>query len=225
VLIASIFSWFLNEIQKVPAGAVYSLIFFLVFGETGLFLGFVLPGETSVLVGGVVASQGRVNVVLLMVLVVVAAITGDSLGYFVGTRYGEKLLTLPFIRNRHVEIRRALDGLEQRGPIYVILARFTTFVRTVMPGLAGMSAMRYRRFLWANVVGGVAWGVGFTLIGYYAGHAITKVEKYATWGGVALVLVVALVVAYQVWHRRRQAAENAEWLRTHPADALGEQTE
>jgi membrane protein DedA with SNARE-associated domain len=109
MLIASLLSWPVNEILKVPGGVVYPLVFFLVFGEAALFIGFVLPGETSVLVAGVVASQGRVNIVLLCALVVVAAVTGDSVGYFVGERYGEKLLTISMIKKR-----RIANGAERR---------------------------------------------------------------------------------------------------------------
>jgi len=101
----------------------------LVFGEAALFIGFILPGETAVLVAGVVASQGRVNVAIVCLLVVVAAITGDSVGYAIGNRYGESLMKLPILKRRRGALDRALEGLRRRGPIYVFIGRFTAFLR------------------------------------------------------------------------------------------------
>jgi membrane protein DedA with SNARE-associated domain len=222
MLIASLLSWPINEIQKVPSGVVYPLVFLLVFGEAALFIGFVLPGETSVLVAGVVASQGHVNVFLLCALVVVAAVTGDSVGYFVGDRYGEKLLTVPMIKKRRVAIDRALAGLEKRGPTYVFVGRFTAFLRAVMPGLAGMSKMHYRRFLLANMLGGIIWGVGYTLIGYYAGSALKKIESAASYVGIGILGVIILVLL--VMHFRKKKIDEQrdnEWLAENP-NALAE---
>src|ERR1700690_589623 len=161
MLAASIVSYLLHEIHKLPGPLVYGLVTLLVFGEAALLIGFVLPGETAVLIAGVVASQGHVNVEVIAALVVVAAITGDSVGYFVGHRWGESLMQLPILRQRRAALDRALEGLRRRGPIYVFIGRFTAFLRAVMPGLAGMSRMNYRRFLIANALGGIIWGISF----------------------------------------------------------------
>lgn len=209
---ASIVSYILTEIQRLPAGLVYGLVALLVFGEAALFIGFVLPGETSVIIAGVVASQGHVNIGLLCVLVVVAAIVGDSVGYAIGSRYGEQLLKIPIIRNRRAAIDRALEGLRRRGPIYVFVGRFTAFLRAVMPGLAGMSKMHYRRFLFANALGGVIWGVSFTLLGYFAGNALTKIERYASWLGLSLLLVmIGVFVTIHFVRKRKEAEREVEW--------------
>ena len=205
VLSASIVSSVLQELHRLPAPLVYALVALLVFGEAALFVGFVLPGETSVIIAGVVASQGRVNIVLLCAIVVAAAIVGDSVGYVVGRRYGDQLLKLPLLRDRRASLDRALDGLRRRGPIYVFVGRFTAFLRAVMPGLAGMSAMPYRRFFVANALGGLIWGVGYALLGYFAGHALTRIEKYASWFGVATLVVLFVVVV--VLHLRRTRRE------------------
>ena len=151
--------------QRDPAPArtrlVFALVALLVFGEAALFIGFVLPGETSVhrrrrrrepgprQHRRAVRPRGRRR-----------PSSGDSVGYAIGNRYGEKLLTLPIIAKRRVAIERALEGLRRRGPTYVFVGRFTAFLRAVMPGLAGMSKMHYRRFLVANALGGIIWGVG-----------------------------------------------------------------
>ena len=223
VMNATIVSYVLNEIKHLPGPLVFGLVALLVFGEAALFIGFVLPGETAVIVAGVVASQGQLNIGALCVLVVVAAIIGDSVGYAIGSRYGERLMTLPIIRHRRVALERALEGIRRRGPIYVFVGRFTAFLRAVMPGLAGMSKMHYRRFLVANALGGAIWGVGFTLLGYYAGHALTKIEKYASWAGLTLlVLVIALVTALHLRSKRRDALEDATWVVEHDDDGSSE---
>jgi len=218
---AAILSSLLDQLSKLPPAAVYSIVFLLVFGEAALFFGFVLPGETAVVLAGAIASTGAINVVWVCVIVVVAAIAGDSVGYLVGSRYGHKLLTLPLIRHRQGLVHASLDTLRARGPVYVFVGRFTAFLRAVMPGLAGMSKMRYPSFLGANAAGGLVWGVGFTLLGYFAGHAIHRVEKYASWVAIGLFVVI---VAGALWHHRRtkrreQAIEDA-WSATHPEDQL-----
>ena len=208
MLAASIVSYLLNEIHRLPGPLVYGLVTLLVFGEAALLFGFVLPGETAVLVAGVVASQGHVNVAVVAALVVVAAITGDSVGYLVGHRYGESLMKLPLLRRRRAALDRALEGLRRRGPIYVFIGRFTAFLRAVMPGLAGMSRMNYRRFLLANALGGIIWGISFTLLGYFAGTALTRIEKYASWIG--LSVLIAMIIFFIVFHFVKKSRETNE---------------
>ncbi len=208
MIVASLVSFVLHEIHRLPGGVVYAMVALLVFGEAALFIGFVLPGETAVLVAGVVASQGRVNVGALCAIVVAAAILGDSVGYAVGHRYGAALMRIPLMAKRHAEIDRALEGLRRRGPAYVFIGRFTAFLRAVMPGLAGMSKMRYSRFLFANALGGLAWGVSFTLLGYFAGNALTKIERWATWGSLG-VLVAVFALWLTFFLRRRARARRA----------------
>lgn len=209
MLAASIVSYLLSEIHRLPGSLVYGLVTVLVFGEAALFIGFILPGETAVLVAGVVASQGRVNVAVVCALVVAAAITGDAVGYVIGRRYGETLMRLPVLRRRRVALERALEGLRRRGPIYVFIGRFTAFLRAVMPGLAGMSRMNFRRFFIANALGGLIWGVAFTLLGYFAGTALTRIEKYASWVG--LSVLIAMILFFVIFHfvkKRRETNED-----------------
>jgi membrane protein DedA with SNARE-associated domain len=226
VLNASVVSFLLGKIQHLPSGLVYGLVVLLVFGEAALFIGFVLPGETAVIVAGVVASQGHVNVGLLCLLVVISAILGDSVGYAVGHRYGATLLKLPLVRDRRASIDRALEGLARRGPVYVFVGRFTAFLRAVMPGLAGMSKMQYRRFLGANALGGAVWGVGYTLLGYFAGSALSKIESLASWFGVAvLVLVIGVLVWLHFAKKRRERASEVAWRAAHREDGSAEHAE
>jgi membrane-associated protein len=208
VLAASIVSYLLNEIHQLPGGLVYGLVTLLVFGEAALFIGFVFPGETAVLVAGVVASQDHVNVIIVVVLVVAAAITGDSVGYAIGRRYGESLMKLPILKHRRAALDRALEGLRRRGPIYVFIGRFTAFLRAVMPGLAGMSEMNYRKFLIANALGGTIWGISFTLLGYFAGTALTRIENYASWVG--LSVLIAMILFLVIFHFVKKSRETNE---------------
>ncbi len=208
MLAASIVSYLLHEIHRLPGGLVYGLVTLLVFGEAAFFIGFILPGETAVLVAGVVASQDHVNVGIVAVLVVAAAIAGDSVGYLIGRRYGESLMKLPVLRRRRGALERALEGLRRRGPIYVFIGRFTAFLRAVMPGLAGMSRMNYRRFFIANALGGLIWGVSFTLLGYFAGTALTRIEKYASWAG--LSVLIAMILFFVIFHFVRKSRETNE---------------
>jgi membrane protein DedA with SNARE-associated domain len=204
VFSASIVSFLNDKIQHLSSGLVYGLVALLVFGEAALFIGFVLPGETSVIVAGVVASRGHVNIVALCALVVVAAILGDSVGFEVGRRYGERLIELRVFQRRRVAVDRALAGLRRRGATYVFIGRFTAFLRAVMPGLAAMSELRYRRFLAANAAGALIWGVSFTLLGYFAGTALTSIEKYSGWAASAvLVLMIAFFIVFHFAKKRR----------------------
>jgi membrane-associated protein len=219
VLDASIVSYLVGRIQDLPGGLVYGLVALLVFSEAALFVGFILPGETAVLVAGVVASRGHVNVVTLCVIVVVSAIVGDTVGYEVGRRYGERLLTLPIIRGRRAGIESALEGLRRRGPIYVFVGRFTAFLRAVMPGLAGMSLMSYRRFLVANASGALVWGVCYTLLGYFAGKSLNSIERYSGWaGGIILVLIIAVVVGLYFAKKRGEKLLEARLREEDPHD-------
>jgi membrane protein DedA with SNARE-associated domain len=223
VLAATIVSYLLNEIHRLPGALVYGLVTVLVFGEAALFIGFIFPGETAVLVAGVVASQDHVNVGVVCVLVVAAAITGDSVGYAIGHRYGESLMKLSILKRRRAALDRALEGLRRRGPIYVFIGRFTAFLRAVMPGLAGMSRMNYRRFLIANALGGLIWGVTFTLLGYFAGTALTKIENYASWVGLSVLIV--MILFFIIFHFVKRSRETNESANLGVADDSAENLE
>ncbi len=202
---ASIISFVLSELHRLPGPLVYGLVALLVFGETALFVGFVLPGETTVIVAGVIASQGSINIGVLCILVVIAAVLGDTVGYLIGYHYGERLLSLKVLRKHREEIDGAMAGMQRRGPIYVFLGRFTAFLRAVMPGLAGISGMHYRRFLVANALGALVWGIAFSLFGYFGGSQLPKIEKYSGWASIGVVaVVVATIVLFDVMRRARR---------------------
>lgn len=198
----------LDAIRQVPPGLAYAIIALLVFGEAAVFIGFVLPGETAVLLGGFLASQAHLDIVALVIVVVVSAVVGDTVGFEVGKRYGPRILELGPIRRHRDRIETAQDTLRRRGGPAVFLARWTAFFRAVMPGLAGLSRMRYRTFLAWNALGGLAWGVTFCLVGYFAGASYERVASRIGEGS-AVVIAVLAVVALVVWRVRRKRAEAA----------------
>ncbi|MFD9124263.1 DedA family protein [Kitasatospora sp. NPDC059571] len=180
---------------------IYTVIAVLVFCEDAAFIGFLLPGETAVEFGGLLAHHGRISLWLLCTVVVAAAIAGDSVGYEIGRRFGPGILNLRPLRRHRARVERAERLVRRRGPAAVFLGRFIAFFRAVMPALAGISRMPYRRFLLSNAVGGLISGVGYVLLGYYAGDAYSRAEGRVGHAA-AIAITVAVVVGLLVWHFR-----------------------
>ena len=204
-------SGLLHRVLDLPPAAIYAAVTGLVFLEDAVFVGFVVPGETAAVLGGVAASQGSVLLPVVMGLVVLGAIVGDTVGYEVGKHLGTRVLDSRLLARRRAALDRARDFLARRGGSAVFLGRFTAFFRAVMPALAGSARMPYRRFAAYNMAGGLVWGVAFVLVGYLAGNSYEAVQR--TVGTTAAVVVaVVVVVALVVWrvraHRRdREAPE------------------
>ncbi|QIY99144.1 DedA family protein [Streptomyces sp. S1D4-11] len=197
---------------------VYAVVAALVFCEDALFFGFVLPGETAVVLGGVLASQHHVSVYWLALAVVLAAIAGDSIGYELGHHFGPRILATRPLRRHQDRIADAQTLIRRRGPAAVFLGRFIAFFRAMMPALAGASRMRYRTFLLFNALGGLVWGVGFTLLGYFAGSAYTKVE-HTVGRALALVLAAVVIAALVAWHLRRRRSDRECGDLSHSTDS------
>lgn len=201
----SVVSSVVDEILKLHGLPAYALVGGLAFAEAALFVGFVLPGETAVVLGGVLANQHKVSLLLIAAVAVLAAIIGDSVGYEVGRHFGTRLLNSRLFAKRGEGLERGKQALRNNGGRAVFLARFTAFLRAVMPGLAGTARMPYRRFLAFNAAGGIVWAVGFTLLGYVAGASYTKVEKAAGRASeVILAMVVLAVIVFVILRRRRE---------------------
>jgi len=196
-------SGLLDHLLHVPPGLAYVVIAGLVFAEAAVFVGFVLPGETACIIGGVLCATGRLDLAVLLPLVVAAAVVGDSVGYEVGRLYGPRLLRTRLLRRHTPRIESAQDILRDRGRWAVFIARFTAFLRAVMPGLAGMSRMPYGRFLVFNAAGGLVWGVGVTLLGYFAGASYKSLAHLL--GQISALLAVVLLGggAFALWRHRR----------------------
>ncbi|MDN3356990.1 DedA family protein [Actinomadura sp. DC4] len=193
---------------------IYAVVAALVFAEAALFFGFVFPGETAIVVAGVLASQHRVSLPILLIVIVLSAVTGDSVGYEIGRRFGDRLLGTRVLRKHRDKLAKAQDLLRRRSATAVFIGRFTALLRAIMPALAGSARMPYGRFLVFNALGGITWGVGYTVGGYLAGTAF---EQVAQWAGRVLAIAVAAVAAVGlfVWwlrKRQREAAEEAETL-------------
>jgi membrane protein DedA with SNARE-associated domain len=181
---------------------IYAIVAALVFAEAALFFGFVFPGETAIVVGGVLASQGRVSLPLLIIIVVIAASTGDSVGYEIGRRFGPRLLGVRPMRRHQAKVGWAQDLIRRRGAVAVFVGRFTALLRALMPALVGSSRMPYPKFLAFNLLGGAVWGAGFTLGGFFIGQAFERTAQYVG-RGVAVIIAVLLTAALVVWTVRR----------------------
>jgi membrane-associated protein len=192
----------LQPLLSLHGWEAYLLVGVLVAAEASIMIGFVFPGETAVILGGVIASKGGVTVAGMTVCVVLCAIAGDSIGYWVGDKWGPRLLQLGPLRKRQKGIDVALGQLKRRGAVAVFVGRFTAFLRAVIPGLAGVSKMRYRIFLPANAAGAICWGLLYVLLGYYLGQRVEKATGIAS--DVLLGLIVVVIVVLFIRRRRRE---------------------
>ena len=159
--------------------ASYLGIFAIVFAESGLFFGFFLPGDSLLFTAGLLASQGFLNIALVLLVTVLAAISGDSVGYAFGRHVGPRIFTKEdslFFHKKYV--KKAEAFFERYGGKTLILARFVPGVRTFVPIVAGVGNMRYRTFLTYNIIGGVVWTLVVTLLGYFLGKVVPDVDKY-----------------------------------------------
>ncbi|MDQ6934245.1 MAG: DedA family protein [Actinomycetota bacterium] len=182
---------------------ILAAVALLVFAEDAIFVGFVIPGESAAVVAGVAAALGRVPLWVAIVVVVAAAIIGDTVGYEVGRHVlGPKVLHREWLGKHRERIEGAQDVLRRRGGIAVFLGRFTAFFRAMMPALAGSARMRYRKFLFWNALGGVIWGTAFVVLGYVAGSSYHVIEAKVG-KGVAIGLAVVVVLALVGWRVRK----------------------
>jgi len=196
----------IEHILSVPGVLVYVLVGLIVFAEDALFVGFVIPGETAAVLGGVDASRGHVKLWLIIVTVVVAAIIGDTVGYEIGRHVGPRVLQVRILDRHRRRLDDAQDFLARRGGSAVFLGRFVAFFRAVMPALAGTARMPYLKFLAYNAAGGLLWGAGFVLLGYVAGNSYAKVDK-AVGRGAALAVLALVLAALLIWRVRKHQAE------------------
>ncbi len=168
------------------------LVCVIVFVETGLFLGFFLPGDSLLVTAGVLAAGGYMNLASLLILVTLCAIAGDQLGYVIGRRAGHALYRREdslFFKKRHLE--RAHEFYEKYGGKTIVLARFVPIIRTFSAPVAGAARMNYRRFLPIDIFGGLLWVWSMVLIGYSLGSAVPNVDKH-------IHIVIAVVVLLSI---------------------------
>lgn len=173
----------------------YLGIFIALFLESGVFFGFFLPGDSLLFSAGLLASQGYLNIIGLIVVSVIAAILGNNVGYYTGKKTGEALFnkkkSFLFSPKR---VNEAHNFFEKEGPQSLILARFIPAVRTFVPIAAGIGKMNYRKFLIFNGLGGLLWGIGVPILGYTLGKKIPNIDKYL----LPIILVIVVLSALPV---------------------------
>jgi membrane protein DedA with SNARE-associated domain len=185
---------------------IYFVVFAAAASESALFLGLVVPGESVLLVAGVLASRGQGHVVPYMVAAITGAIAGDSIGYELGRHFGPRLRRSALGRRVGEERwERAELYLQRRGGRAIFFGRWIAVARAIVPALAGQAHMPYGHFLLWNVAGAIPVGVLHVGLGYLAGQSYTTVERYLSLGHWALLGVVVVVGAIVYWRHRRSA--------------------
>ncbi len=168
----------------------YLGVFAIVFAESGILLGFFLPGDSLLFTAGLLASSGFFNIFLLILLLFVGAVLGDSFGYYLGRKFGPKIFNREesfFFHPDHV--KKAERFFDKYGAKTIFLARFIPIIRTFAPVVAGVGKMAYGKFLSYNIVGGAAWAVILPLIGYYLGKNIPNIDYYILPIAAAIIIV------------------------------------
>lgn len=174
----------------------------IVFAESGLLVGFFLPGDTLLFGAGLLASQGEIPIIPLILATIAAAVIGDNVGYSIGRRSGQRFFKKKDgVIFRQEYVQRAEEFYEKHGGKTIILARFTPIVRTFAPVVAGVGKMPRQRFMAYNVIGGMLWGAGMPLLGYYVGGRIPGLDKYIEY---VLLGVVAASLGLSLFHILKQ---------------------
>ena len=207
-LIQSFFRTIYNVPELIRFGGMLGLIL-IVFAETGLMVGFFLPGDSLLITAGIFAARGALNIWWLNAALIAAAIVGDATGYWIGFRTGKALFNRPnsfFFRREHLV--KTHEFYEKHGGKTIIIARFMPIVRTFAPVVAGIGTMTYRRFALYNITGAVLWVMSMTLTGFFLGHAIPDIEKNIHLV-VAIVIGLSLVPGFIMWLKDRHSAKGA----------------
>jgi membrane-associated protein len=183
----------------------YLGIFSAIFLESGIIFGFFLPGDSLLFAAGLLASQGDLNVAVIIILAVTGAILGNNAGYYSGKKWGAGLFNRPdsffFSKNR---ITQAHDFFEKEGGKSLVLARFIPAGRTLIPVIAGVGKMDYRHFFMFNALGGLLWGISLPVLGYSLGKKVPSIDKYILPVIGLIIIVSALPVMYHYFKARRR---------------------
>jgi membrane-associated protein len=185
----------------------YVLLVAIVFAETGLLIGCFLPGDSLLITAGLLAAAGHLNIWWINVLLMAAAIVGDSVGYAIGARLGPHIFTREkslLFNPKHV--LRTRQFYEKYGPKTIVIARFVPIIRTFAPVLAGVGMMNYRRFLTYNVLGGIGWVASMSWAGYLLGHAVPNISKHMHIVVIVIIVLSCIPIAVEVYRERRKAS-------------------
>ena len=195
-LVQDLFRTLYNVPELIRLGGMLGLVA-IVFAETGLMIGFFLPGDSLLVTAGLFAATGSLNIFWLNVALILAAIVGDAAGYWIGHRSGQALYNRPnsfFFRREH--LIKTQEFYERHGGKTIVIARFMPIVRTFAPVVAGAASMTYRNFAFYNIIGGVTWVLSMTLTGYFLGRVVPNIDKnihLVVAGVIALSLLPALI--------------------------------
>jgi membrane-associated protein len=204
--------------EKLIRSGGYILLFAIIFAESGLLIGFFLPGDSLLFIAGM-ASAGafqsgsdpiHFNIWVVLIGVFIAAVAGDQVGYAFGNKAGPALFRRPdsrFFKHEHLE--KAQGFFDRHGPRAIVLARFVPVVRTFCPIVAGAGKMEYRTFLRYNILGGLLWGVGVTLLGYFLGN-VAIIADHIEIALILVVLVSIVPIGIEYLRSRRKAATSTD---------------
>ncbi|MER5457487.1 DedA family protein [Micromonospora sp. NPDC002389] len=201
----------MNKVVAVLAGLppllVLTLVFVLPALESSTLLGLVVPGETAILIGGLVAHGGALPLWAVVAAGTIGACLGDQAGYALGRRYGPSVLAhVPRVLRRRVNLARARHVVDRRGAWAVVTGRWVAVLRTVVPLIAGTGGMRWPLFLRANLVGGLVWATAVAMLGYLGAASYHYLERELGIGEWALLALIGVGVALRVWWRRIRRA-------------------
>jgi membrane-associated protein len=203
-LIQALFRTLYNVPQLIQIGGLLGL-FLVIFAETGLMVGFFLPGDSLLVTAGLFAAKGELDIVWLNVALIVAAVAGDAVGYWIGWKAGKALYSRPnsfFFRREH--LIKTHEFYERHGGKTIIIARFMPIVRTFAPTVAGAAEMTYRQFAVFNIVGAIGWVTSMTLTGYFLGQMFGAALERNIHILVAVVILLSLLPALIAWLNERR---------------------
>ncbi|WP_067669410.1 DedA family protein [Nocardia miyunensis] len=195
-----------QRVLSLPAAWTYLVVALLVCAEEAMVFGLLVPGDTAAILAGVAANRGRLDLPTTLALVVIAAIVGASVGFGTGRIFGARILRWAIFERHRERLDRSGRYFERHGSWAVILGRFSTFFRTMLPQLVGMSSMRYSRFLFTSTLGAIIWGCAMVMAGYAIGESFTAIIKRVdSWAALVVVVLIVLGVVYWKWRRHHRA--------------------
>lgn len=199
----SISDWVSNLFDSSTPFFIYIALFLIIFIETGVLIAFFLPGDSILFAAGLVAAtRSDTNIAILVFLIFLAAFLGDQVGYVLGRKYGRGYLEKRSSPRIHAMVRRSENFYAKYGWSAVILARFYPWIRTFMPPIAGLGKMNYYKFLAANALGAALWGVGITLLGFYAA-SIPALKDSSRFIASFFIILTILITLKNYWLARR----------------------
>lgn len=203
----------MDKVLPLIEAAGYIGIFAIIFSESGLLIGVIFPGDTLLFAAGLLASKGFFNIELMLIVIFVAAVTGDSFGYWLGKKFGIKLFNKKesfFFKHEYVE--KAQHFFAKYGKKTIFLSRYIPIVRTFAPVLAGVGEMHYKSFVFYNILGGAAWTLSIGLTGYYLGERVANIDAYILpiILGIVLISFVPVIKHYFDHKREQRRVKNME---------------